>query len=235
MISHAHARVVLVTAMSMLGALQTAGAADRQSQACTDDVMIVFDASKSMAASDDSAAGLRRIDTVRTALAKVVRKVPASRRLGLVTYDTGERPACSNINLEMLPQAGAAQRLMERVNALRPDGRTPLTSAVALAARVLGFRRKPGTIVVVTDGDETCHGDPCALAERLKAEAAGLVVHVIGYRLKGSLGSSGRFQSRCLADTTGGLYVSTDTSDELVAALEKTLSCPLLSSLEPRR
>lgn len=200
--------------------------------ACMEDAMVIFDASKSMAASDSSVEGLRRIDSVRSALAKVLPKVPRERRLGLVTYGPGSRAACDNVALELRPQSDAARTIMNRVNALQPDGRTPLTFAVELAADVLDYRNRPATIVLVTDGEETCGGAPCALAKKLQAEAAGLVVHVIGYRLKDALGSDGKFQSRCLADETGGLYISTETVDELTAALEKTLSCPLISMAE---
>jgi Mg-chelatase subunit ChlD len=50
---------------------------------------------------------------------------------------------------------------MRTVNALTPAGRTPLASAVQQAAEVLDYRSKPGLIVVVTDGEETCGGAPC--------------------------------------------------------------------------
>ena len=36
-------------------------------------------------------------------------------------------------------------------------------------------------------------------------------------------------QSRCLADETGGIYVSAETTDELIAAFQKTLGCPIVS------
>ena len=57
--------------------------------------------------------------------------------------------------------------IMNAVNALVPAGKTPLTSAVEQAAEVLNYRAKPGVIVVVTDGEETCGGAPCALAKQL--------------------------------------------------------------------
>ena len=42
-------------------------------EACTEDAMIVFDASKSMAASANDNTGLRRIDNVRAALTRMCR------------------------------------------------------------------------------------------------------------------------------------------------------------------
>src|SRR3546814_7617500 len=45
---------------------------------------------------------------------------------------------------------------------------------------------KPGVVVVVTDGEETCGGSPCDLGKKLHAGANQLTVHVIGYRPKRS-------------------------------------------------
>lgn len=197
--------------------------------ACLDDAMLIFDASKSMAAADADAAGLRRIDSVRAALARVLPGIAPKRRLGLITYGPGDDDACTNVTLALRPQIDAAKKIQSAVNDLLPGGRTPLTRAVRMAADVLEFRRRPGTIVLLTDGEESCGGDPCALARAIKAEAAGLVVHVVSYRIKDSLGSDQVFQARCLAEETGGTSVDANTTSELVDALEKTLSCPLIS------
>jgi Ca-activated chloride channel family protein len=197
--------------------------------------MLVFDASQSMAAADGDNAGLRRIDSVRSALAKILPRVAPRRRLGLISYGPGGLPACANIRLQLRPHLDAAKKIQGLVNELKPAGRTPLTRAVRSAAEALGHRDRPATIVLLTDGEETCSGAPCELARALKREGAGLTVHVISYRIKDSLGSDGVFESRCLADETGGLYVATETADELAAALEKVFACPFISDVQPIR
>lgn len=191
--------------------------------------MLVFDASKSMAASAGDNAGLRRIDAVRTALARMLPRVAPKRPIGLITYGPGSRPACANVALELRPALDAASRIMGKVDALKPDGRTPLSRAVRRAADTLDFRLRPGTIVLLTDGEETCGGDPCALARDLKREGARMTVHVISYQIASSIGSEGVFASRCLADETGGIYAATNTVDEVAAALETALACPMVS------
>jgi Ca-activated chloride channel homolog len=98
-----------------------------------------------------------------------------------------------------------------------------LTSALREAADVLDFPNK-GTIVVVTDGEETCGGDPCALAKSLREKGPRLIIHVIGYRAKDSTEGAGYLQARCLADLTGGFYVQVSTTDELISALNKSLA-----------
>jgi len=50
---------------------------------------------------------------------------------------------------------------------------------------VLDFRHKPGLIVIVTDGEETCGGSPYELGKQLHAEATRLTIHVISLRVRG--------------------------------------------------
>jgi Ca-activated chloride channel family protein len=200
-------------------------------QPCTEDAIIVFDASKSMAASADDNTGLRRIDAVRNALSRILPRVASKRRLGLITYGPGSRPACVNVALEMRPTIDAAAAIMARVERLKPDGRTPLTRATQRAAEVLDFRNQPGTIVLLTDGEETCGANSCQLARQLKAEGARTTVHVISYKIASAIGSDGTFASRCLADETGGIYAAANTTEEVSAALDIALNCPVVSQM----
>jgi len=39
----------------------------------------------------------------------------------------------------------------------------------------------------------------------------------------------------CLADESHGLYIKTNSEEELVQALEKTLDCPMISEAAPPR
>jgi Ca-activated chloride channel family protein len=196
---------------------------------CRDDAMIVFDASGSMSGTDFNGPPTPRIAKVKQALARVLPSVASLRNLGLIDYGPGAHNRCDNIELQLEPSPNAAQRIMSVVDRLVPAGRTPLTSAVREAAKVLGFPAKPAVIVLLTDGEETCGGDPCGLARILRSKGENLTIHVIGYRARDSSEGMGVFQSRCLADTTGGLYISVETTEELVAALQKTLGCPAVS------
>jgi Ca-activated chloride channel family protein len=36
-------------------------------------------------------------------------------------------------------------------------------------------------------------------------------------------------EAKCLAEHNGGLYLTPETEDDLAAALEKTLGCPMVS------
>ena len=99
---------------------------------CNEDAMIVFDASGSMAGNvDQGIATIRpRIDEARHALSFCgLPHITRYRRVGLITYGPGAYNQC-NVQLNLGPTVGAAERIMREVNALIPGGRTPLTSAV---------------------------------------------------------------------------------------------------------
>jgi Ca-activated chloride channel family protein len=202
---------------------------------CTEDAMLVFDASGSMSGNgwgygSENPTQVSRIDKVRAALATVLPSITRFRRVGLITYGPGPYNQC-NVSLAFGPTANAAARIMEEVNGLTPAGRTPLASAIRQAAEVLEFRAKPGVIVLLTDGEETCDGAPCELGKQLHSEAFQLAVHVIGLRVKG-LSWTGEYralETACLAESNGGLYVGVETEEELTAALEKTLGCPVVT------
>jgi Ca-activated chloride channel homolog len=100
---------------------------------------------------------------------------------------------------------------------------------VQQAADVLDYRNKPGLIVAVTDGEETCGGSPCDLGKELHAAAKQLTIDIIGYRLKGFswTGEQSILDVRCLAEENDGLYISAESKQDLVDALRKTLDCPM--------
>jgi Ca-activated chloride channel family protein len=137
-----------------------------------------------------------------------------------------------------MPDAGAA--VVAGIEALTPGGLTPIAASVAAAAEMLAYHTQPGIVVLVTDGNETCGGTPCALGKALAAEARDLTVHVIGFRVvhdpfswnsPEAQGYDGQTVAKCLADATGGLFVSTETVDELATVLRETLGCPLIGGL----
>ena len=194
--------------------------------------MLVFDASGSMAGNlNQGIATIKpRIDEVRGALAKVLPTITRFRRVGLITFGPGPYQQC-NVRLALKPTPDAAGLIMQEVNSLSPAGKTPLTEAVQQAADALDYQNKPGLIVVLTDGEETCGGSPCDLGAQLHGSAMHLTVHIIGFRMKDFswTGEQSILDAKCLAEKNGGLYISAEAEQDLVEALEKTLGCPMLS------
>lgn len=177
-----------------------------------------------------------RILEARRAVADALPDIAVNRRIGLLVYGPGGQDGCSGIDLRFAPIQDAAQAVINALNTLEPAGETPLTDAVTQAVEVLEGIEESGSIVLVTDGKETCQGAPCQLAAQLSDSP--FTVHVIGFKVRGEYFDFGgddnneydnaETVSRCLADRTGGLYVGVENAKELISAFHKTLGCSLL-------
>ncbi|MEM7427189.1 MAG: VWA domain-containing protein [Pseudomonadota bacterium] len=217
----------------------SAAGQDGETARCADDTMLVFDASGSMAAMGYNAISSPRIFHAREALRRTLPQVAPFRNLGLVIYGPGRRDTCGNIDLKFQPRPNAAADIINAIEQVQPDGGTPLTRAVRDAAEVLRYKQRPATIVLVTDGRETCGGAPCQLAQELAGLPQKITVHIIGFKVRERFfrWRTGNIYkpegavtvASCLPEATGGKYVSTETLEELVAALQKTLGCPIMS------
>ena len=227
----------IVKAASILSAIALIGTAlaeeEKKPSPCTEDAVVVFDASGSM--SGNQTLGIpnsrARIDEARAAFAQVVPNATKFRKVGLVTYGPGPYNQC-NVKFEFKPMPNAAFPIMSAVNTLVLGCVTPLTQGIETAADALDFRSKPGVVVVITDGEETCGRSPCDLAKQLHAAGYKLTIHVIAFRWDYGFSwtGSGRVMDlMCVAQENGGLYIKANSEEELVEALEKTLDCPMVS------
>lgn len=198
---------------------------------CTEDAMLVFDGSGSMAEMGFNGLDMPRIMEATVAVRQVMPRVEAFRRIGLITYGPGEGEACARVTQHFSPIPNAAHPTIVAVENIAPDGETPLTEAVRQAVAALEGK---GAVVLVTDGRETCGGAPCQLAAEIAADA-GVAVHVIGFRVRDRAfrwadeeQEKGRTVARCLADRTGGTYVNAEGTEELVIALQQALGCAFI-------
>lgn len=84
-----------------------------------------------------------------------------------------------------------------------------------MAARELKSKDRPATVILVTDGIETCGGDPCELANELEGSGVNFTAHVIAF----DLNSEDAATVECLAKMTGGLFLEAGNGGELARAL----------------
>ena len=233
MLPHA-LRPATLAFIALLAGPAVAQEAGEERQLCTEDAMIVFDASGSMAGNmvQGLFSAVTRIDEVRKALEQVLPGAAKHRKIGLITYGPGPYQQC-NVQLDFEPMWNATGPIMSVVNTLNPAGKTPLVTAVKVAAAALDSKSKPGVIVLLTDGEETCGGAPCDLGETIKASGRRLTVHVVGYQLTNFrwTGAQSYLDVKCLAEETGGLYITAENREDLIKAFEKTLGCPMMSSV----
>ncbi len=181
-------------------------------RAADENVIIVLDASGSMWGQID---GVAKIQIAREVMDGVLADLDGKAQIGVMTYGHRRKGDCGDI--ESLIPVGQVNRAayMEKINALNPKGKTPITSSVRAAAEELRFTENKATVILVSDGLETCDADPCALARELEQAGIDFTAHVVGFDLKDEDTAS----LQCLASETGGRYLSADNADELGDAI----------------
>lgn len=160
-----------------------------------------------------------KLQIAREAVRGMFSRFPAGSRVGLMAYGHRQAGQCSDIQMLFPPgpvDSAAVGAVLDRLTA---RGRTPLTESVRQAAAALRVREQGGTIILVTDGIETCGGDPCALAAELEGANTGFTAHVVGFDLRTP---SERARVACIAERTGGLFVPAANAEELAGALART-------------
>jgi Ca-activated chloride channel family protein len=187
------------------------------SSASADDAILVLDASGSMWGQID---GKSKVEIARDVIGELLDDLPADRRLGLVAYGHRREADCADIEL-VVPVGSDRSTIRNGVNKLNAKGRTPLSAAVQFAAKELSYEQRPATVILVSDGVETCNLDPCAIGRELEASGIDFTAHVIGFGLANATESAGL---RCLAEATGGQYISASDSAGLAAALAQTVA-----------
>ncbi|MBO3758970.1 VWA domain-containing protein [Ciceribacter sp. L1K22] len=179
--------------------------------------IIVMDGSGSMWGQID---GRPKLEIAREAVADVVTRLPVEQELGLIAYGHRSKGDCGDIELLVPPGKNTGQTVVGAVNAMRFLGKTPLSAAVRQAAEALRYGEESATVVLVTDGLETCEADPCALASELEAAGVNFTAHVVGFGLSKEEGA----QVACLAENTGGRYIEAANAGELSDALSEAIT-----------
>lgn len=217
-------QVTLTGAATRSAALQEEEADPAASAAATVNVELIFDSSGSMA--QEITPGVTRIDAAKDVLNDVIEAIPEREgvNVGFRVYghegsnnEADREESCQSTDLVVPIEGVNKEELRGAVERYEPVGWTPITLSLQEAA---GDFSTPGegevnAIVLVTDGLETCDGDPCAAASALAEGDVAVTTYVIGFGLTQE--EQGTLQ--CIADAGGGLNLGAGSSEELNQAL----------------
>lgn len=177
-------------------------------------VMLVLDASGSMWGQID---GEAKITIARDVVADMLKTWNADNHIGLVAYGHRTKGDCADIETVIPLGKLDSEAFTTAVAGLNPKGKTPLTAAVRAAAEKLKYTENAATVILVSDGVETCDADPCAAAAELKQAGVDFTTHVIGFDITEQ---EGQEQLQCVAKNTGGEYLKAENASGLKEALK---------------
>ena len=182
--------------------------------------ILVLDASGSMWGQID---GVNKIVIARQVITDLLQSIPDDQNLGLTVYGHRSRGDCADIESVVPPGPGTRDAIAAAVAAINPKGKTPMTDAVVAAAEELRYTEERATVILISDGIETCNPDPCAAARALEAAGVDFTINVVGFDITDA---EAMRQLQCLADETGGLLRSASNATEFLAALTEVMIAP---------
>jgi hypothetical protein len=186
-------------------------------------VELILDASGSML---QKLGGMRRIDIAKQTLTKLTSTtIPAGTPFAMRVFGREVDSCQTDLDVPVGPLNAAA--VGQRIAALnaKNGAKTPIGASLAKAADDLKSVSGEKLIVLITDGEETCGGDPAGEIEKLRKAGIGTRVSIVGFALDDqNLAATFRRWS----DLGGGAFF--DAKD--AAGLEKSLAAALRPGFE---
>ncbi|MCW1430254.1 vWA domain-containing protein [Novosphingobium sp. JCM 18896] len=175
-------------------------------------VVVAIDGSGSMAG---RIGGQTKIDLARDAATRFLDGLPPTVEASLLVFgqqgdnsEAGKARSCAGVDL-LSPMSNDRARLGAAVSQVRAVGWTPLAAGLAKAEALLARSSTRGeqVIYVVSDGEETCGGDPVATARRINSGNTLAIVNIIGFGLPSREAAA----LKAVSDAGGGSFVNVNS------------------------
>jgi len=185
-------------------------------------VEVILDGSGSML---KRLGGVRRYRVARDALLTLTGEVlPVGTPFALRIFGKGGRGSCrTDLELPLAPLDRRAAR--KAVQGFKPVNlaKTPIGASLAAIAGDLEGASVSSIVVLLTDGEETCDGDPAAEIARLRELGFDVQVNIVGFALDDA---ALKANFAAWAEAGGGGYFNAGDADELNAALRAAIAVP---------
>lgn len=183
-------------------------------------ILFLIDSSRSM--KDKITVGIDagkepKMEAAKRVLQEAISKIPGDMHLGLRVFGngfTGMDSDCQTSTLLVPIGKNNRRAIIEAARSMLPYGLTPLTYGLMQAEQDLRYITGPKTVILISDGAETCGGDPCAYIDRLSRLGIKMKIDIVGLGLKGD--KEAKEQLNCIAQKSGGKYYDANTSADLI-------------------
>ncbi len=214
----------LISAMQSSSAVPATG---NEASEVTDLVLIVDYSGSMNAKMKDGAA---KVASAKKCVGDLIDKLPNDLNVGLVIYGTNKKRGCEDIDVAQplgpINKAG----LKAKITGFNATGMTPIAASLTKAGEELKKAKGGSAIVLVTDGAESCHGDPAGVAAKLAAEfGMKFGINVIGFGIE----SKEKAELASIAEKGRGKLLTVENASELASALQKVVAVKIAPTPSP--
>ncbi|MBX3412182.1 MAG: VWA domain-containing protein [Pirellulales bacterium] len=184
------------------------------------DLVLILDCSGSM--NDRLVDGGSKWQAARQAALQLIDSIPEGRHLSVIVYGTDLARKCHSVDLVRGLQpltSGDKEELASYLGRLKAVGHTPIANSLELAGTQLENASGMSSIVLITDGMESCHGDPAAMAGKLVERFPHLRggINVVGF----CLGEAESRQVARIAEAGQGQFYDARNAEQLLTSMRK--------------
>ncbi len=204
-------------------------------QSNAENILFILDASDSM---NDKVGGQTKLQAAKDVILKTIRTMPPNINVGLRVYGHSlgsgntmyangfgfiRNPAAMCRQSQLLVPLGTNNRaqIASQLLDVQAVGKTPITYSLQEAVRY-DFAGVPGkkTIILVSDGQETCSYNPCDYALDMVRNNIQIKVNTIGFVTRDRIADA---QLKCIALSTKGKFYSADTAADLARSIQDSM------------
>lgn len=171
-------------------------------------LIIIFDASYSM---QDTLEGQAKIELAKNTISTILQTYPL-KDVGLIVY--GHRYSSSNHksceDIELVKDFNNESVDINKINNLTGNGKTPISNALKFASKYF-LPDKQNHIILLSDGIDTCNGNPCDTIKQIEKEYDNVKVDTVGF----TLSKRDKSTLDCISDSTDGSFYSAYSLPEL--------------------
>lgn len=192
----------------------------------TKNIAIHIDSSGSM---NGQVSGGVKMDLAKNAVKKFAAGFPADTPITLRTYghkgtgdDKDKQLSCSSTGVMYETNTYNEQIFSDALNKFKPSGWTPIAASIKAGYDDLKTKATEDTeniLYVVSDGIETCDGDPVEEARKLANSDLKVKVNIIGFNVD----DEGQKQLKAAAEAGNGVYYTVNSKVELENTLQELM------------
>src|SRR5438132_3098853 len=192
------------------------------------DLMLIVDYSGSMNAKMKD--GAAKVASAKKCMSDLIDKLPNDLNVALIIYGTNKKRGCEDIDVVQPLGPIDKASIKTKIDKYNATGMTPIAASLELAGKELGKSKGGPAIVLVTDGAETCHGDPAGVAAKLAAQfGVKFGINVIGFGIE----PKEKAQLADIAAKGHGKLLTVENANELADALQKVVAVKVAPTPAP--
>lgn len=180
-------------------------------------IIFIYDASGSMWGQME---GKTKMDIAVNVLSSTVNKLPENQNVGLVAYGHRKKGDCEDVETLVSMENNSKSKITSTLKNIKPLGMTPLAYSATQVIDDLRESEKKATIILLTDGIESCNGNICDVINKAKKEGIDFKLHIVGFGLK----AGETEQLKCAAKAGDGNYFDAADASGLGEALNQVVA-----------